>query len=72
MRKRVVILGSTGSIGQSSLKVAGDIPEWMEIVGLAANSNVDAIAAQVAATGVRHVGLADEGCCDQLAAKIGV
>ena len=69
--KRVVILGSTGSIGTSSLKVAGDIPERMEVVGLAANSSVDTIAEQVAATGVRHVALADEGCCDQLAAKLG-
>jgi 1-deoxy-D-xylulose-5-phosphate reductoisomerase len=69
-RKRVVILGSTGSIGTSSLKVAGDIPDRMEVVGLAANSSVDTIAAQVAATGVKHVGLADESCCDQLAKEI--
>ncbi len=38
-RKRVVVLGATGSIGESALKVAHDIPERMEIVGLAANSN---------------------------------
>src|SRR6266702_3222230 len=36
-RKRVVVLGATGSIGESALKVARDIPERMEIVGLAAN-----------------------------------
>jgi len=35
-RKRVVILGATGSIGESALKVARDIPDRMEIVGLAA------------------------------------
>ena len=44
-RKRVVILGATGSIGESSLKVARDIPERMEIVGLAANSNAEKLAA---------------------------
>ena len=44
-RKRVVVLGATGSIGESSLKVARDIPERMEIVGLAANSNVEKLAA---------------------------
>jgi 1-deoxy-D-xylulose-5-phosphate reductoisomerase len=71
MSKRVVILGSTGSIGQSSLKVAGDIPERMQVVGLAANRSVGAIAAQAAATGVRHVGLADDSCCDELAAMLG-
>ena len=44
-RKRVVILGATGSIGESALKVARDIPEQMEIVGLAANSNAQKLAA---------------------------
>ncbi len=39
-KRRVVILGSTGSIGESALKVARDIPERMEIVGLAAGKNV--------------------------------
>src|SRR2546430_14792195 len=43
-RKRVVVLGATGSIGESALKVAGDIPERMEIVGLAANSNAKKLA----------------------------
>ena len=43
-RKRVVLLGATGSIGDSTLKVANDIPERMEIVGIAANSNVAKLA----------------------------
>ncbi|MBA2435147.1 MAG: 1-deoxy-D-xylulose-5-phosphate reductoisomerase [Chthoniobacterales bacterium] len=45
-RKRVVVLGATGSIGESALKVARDIPERMEIVGLAAKSNAKKLAAQ--------------------------
>ena len=44
-RKRVVILGATGSIGESALKVARDLPDRMEIVGLAANSNAEKLAA---------------------------
>ncbi len=40
MRKRVVILGSTGSIGTSALTVARQIPDRMEIVGLAAGTRV--------------------------------
>jgi len=44
-RKRIVVLGATGSIGASALKVARDIPERMEIVGLAANSNAEKLAA---------------------------
>jgi len=46
-RRRTVILGCTGSIGQSSLKVAQDIPERMEIVGLAASRSVEAFVQQV-------------------------
>ncbi|HEV7868346.1 MAG TPA: 1-deoxy-D-xylulose-5-phosphate reductoisomerase [Chthoniobacteraceae bacterium] len=38
-RRRVVVLGATGSIGQSARKVARDIPERMEIVGMSAHSN---------------------------------
>jgi 1-deoxy-D-xylulose-5-phosphate reductoisomerase len=45
-RKRVVVLGATGSIGQSAAKVARDIPERIELVGLAANSNARNLAAQ--------------------------
>jgi 1-deoxy-D-xylulose-5-phosphate reductoisomerase len=44
-RKRIVVLGATGSIGESVLKVARDIPERVEIVGLAANSNTEKLAA---------------------------
>jgi len=44
-RKRVVILGATGSIGESALTVARDIPDRMEIVGLAAKSNAQKLAA---------------------------
>src|SRR5689334_2414972 len=54
-RRRVVILGATGSIGDSALKVAHDIPERMEVVGLAANTNVEKLAA--AANRVRPAAL---------------
>ena len=50
-RKRIVVLGATGSIGESTLKVARDIPERLEIVGLAAQSHVRKLAEQ--ANGVR-------------------
>ena len=45
-RKRVVVLGATGSIGESAQKVARDIPDRMQIVGLAANTNAAKLAAQ--------------------------
>lgn len=42
--KNVVILGATGSIGQSAVKVARDIPEQMRVVGLSAHRNLDKLA----------------------------
>lgn len=43
-KRRIVILGVTGSIGSSALKVAGDIPERVEIVGMSAHRNSQALA----------------------------
>ena len=40
--KRIAILGSTGSIGRSTLSVAESYPDRFQIVTLAAGSNLDA------------------------------
>ncbi len=65
-RKRVVILGATGSIGESALKVARDIPERMEIVGLAANRNAEKLAAAANSARPESVCLVDETKIDIL------
>jgi 1-deoxy-D-xylulose-5-phosphate reductoisomerase len=65
-RKRVVVLGATGSIGDSALKVARDIPERMEIAGLAANSNARKLAAQANAVRPKAVCLVDESKVSEL------
>src|SRR6516165_10137273 len=65
-RKRVVILGATGSIGESALKVARDIPERMEIVGLAAKSNAQKLAAAANEVRPASVCLVDETQIDVL------
>ncbi|MGI8889416.1 MAG: 1-deoxy-D-xylulose-5-phosphate reductoisomerase [Chthoniobacterales bacterium] len=59
-RKRIVILGATGSIGESALKVARDIPERMKIVGLAAKTNARKLAAQANLVRPEAVCLVDE------------
>ena len=69
-RKRVVVLGATGSIGESALKVAHDIPERMEIVGLAANSNAQKLAAQANRVRPQAVCLVDESKIAQLRAAL--
>ena len=45
-KRRVVVLGATGSIGQSAARVADDLPERMAIVGLSAHRNAVGLAAQ--------------------------
>ena len=40
-KRRVVVLGATGSIGESARKVARDLPDRMEIVGMSAHSNAE-------------------------------
>src|SRR5881296_1680744 len=65
-RKRVVILGATGSIGESALKVACDIPERMEIVGLAAKSNAQKLAEAANEVRPESVCLVDETRIDVL------
>jgi 1-deoxy-D-xylulose-5-phosphate reductoisomerase len=58
-KRRVVVLGSTGSVGKSALKVASELPDQIEIIALAAASSIELLAAQACATGVRHVALYD-------------
>jgi len=45
--KRIVILGSTGSIGRSALWVAERFPDRFQVVGLGAGKNIDLLAEQV-------------------------
>ena len=44
--KRVVLLGCTGSIGTSTLKVAEDLPDHLQMVGLGAGSNAELLLKQ--------------------------
>ncbi|HEY0259247.1 MAG TPA: 1-deoxy-D-xylulose-5-phosphate reductoisomerase [Lacisediminihabitans sp.] len=55
--RRVIVLGSTGSIGVQALEVIAANPDSFEIVGLAAGSRRTEIEAQAAAFGVEHVAL---------------
>ncbi|MGU3498156.1 1-deoxy-D-xylulose-5-phosphate reductoisomerase [Mycobacterium sp. C31M] len=59
-RQRVLILGSTGSIGTQALEVIAANPDRFEVVGLAAGGgNADLLARQAAETGVTEVAVAD-------------
>jgi len=69
--KKVVILGSTGSIGTSALKVARDVPEKMEVIGLAAGRNVDALIEQAREFNVREVSINDPSQVETVKAALG-
>ncbi len=68
-RRRIVILGSTGSIGQQAIDVVRRNPDRFEIVGLAAGSNEPELQRQARELGVRDTGLGAEGARD-LAARV--
>ena len=57
--RRVIILGSTGSIGVQALEVIAANRESFEVVGLAAGSQRAAVEAQAAAFGVQHIALGE-------------
>lgn len=64
---RVLLLGSTGSIGTQALEVIAANPDRFEVVGLAARGgNTELLAAQMAATGTRNVAVADPKAAEQL------
>lgn len=46
MRKKIAVLGSTGSIGKNTLDIARHLKEDLEIVALAAKSNIELLEAQ--------------------------
>jgi 1-deoxy-D-xylulose-5-phosphate reductoisomerase len=64
--KRIAILGSTGSIGQSALAVVDAHADRLQVIGLAAGENVDLLAAQVARYRPRLVAMASGDALDRL------
>ncbi|HKH79500.1 MAG TPA: 1-deoxy-D-xylulose-5-phosphate reductoisomerase [Solirubrobacteraceae bacterium] len=58
--RRLLILGSTGSIGTQALDVCAHSEGQFEIVGLSAERSWEALVEQARATGVRRIALADE------------
>ena len=66
-RTRVLLLGSTGSIGTQALEVIAANPDRFEGVGLAAGgNNVELLAEQIRATGVTDVAVADPAAASAL------
>ncbi|MGH9572605.1 MAG: 1-deoxy-D-xylulose-5-phosphate reductoisomerase [Candidatus Acidiferrales bacterium] len=68
--KRISILGSTGSIGRQCLDVIESLPGRFEVVALAAGSNIDLVAGQIARHRPAVVSVSTEEAARQLCAKL--
>ena len=67
--KRIVVLGSTGSIGTQTVDVVRQHSDELEIVGLAVNTRVGDMLAQARAHNVRNLAVGDERLADQAIAS---
>jgi 1-deoxy-D-xylulose-5-phosphate reductoisomerase len=68
--KNVVLLGCTGSIGTSTLKVVEDLPDQLRLVGLAAGGNADLLAEQALRHRPLRVFIQDASRAATLAARL--
>jgi 1-deoxy-D-xylulose-5-phosphate reductoisomerase len=69
-KRRVILLGATGSIGTSAIKVAESIPERMEIVGMSAHRNAELLARAANRTRPSAVCLVEESQLPVLRSKL--
>ncbi|MFZ0759884.1 MAG: 1-deoxy-D-xylulose-5-phosphate reductoisomerase [Candidatus Sulfotelmatobacter sp.] len=68
--RRIAILGSTGSIGRSTMSVVESYPDRFEIVALAAGANLEAVFEQARCWRPRLVSIAAEPDADVLRARL--
>jgi 1-deoxy-D-xylulose-5-phosphate reductoisomerase len=68
--KRIAVLGSTGSIGRSSLSVAESFPERFQIVTLAAGRNLELAFEQVQRWRPRVISVAAESHAENLKSRL--
>lgn len=66
MKRKIVLLGSTGSIGTQTLDVVRNNNTELEVVGLAANRSVDAVEKQVREFKPKYVCMFDENAAKDM------
>ena len=69
--KNVVLLGSTGSIGTSTLKVAEDLPDRIRLLALAAGNNAELLAQQTLRHRPAAISIADPAKARELQSALG-
>ncbi len=70
MGRKIVLLGSTGSIGTQTLDVVRANPDELKVVGIAANRSVDMVEKQVREFQPKYVAMFDEKAAEELRVKI--
>ncbi len=70
MKKKLIILGATGSIGQSTLDVVRHQPDRFEIVALVGNQNLDQLTADAKEFNPQFVVTADDTKLDDLKSRL--
>jgi 1-deoxy-D-xylulose-5-phosphate reductoisomerase len=69
--KKVVLLGSTGSIGTSTIKVVDDLPDQIQLIGLAAGNNLELLLEQTRKHQPGHVSIHDPAKAAELRNTLG-
>lgn len=70
MNRKIILLGSTGSIGTQTLDVVRNNKEELSVVGLAANRNVDLIEKQIREFEPRLAAMFDEDAANELKVRV--
>ena len=70
MRRRIALLGATGSIGKSTLDLVERSPDRFEVVAVTAATNVEALADSARRTGAAFAVIADEKLLPELQARL--
>ncbi len=66
MKKRITILGSTGSIGKNALKVIDSLGSDYDLVAISAHKNVKLLAEQIHKYKPAYAAIADPSCYEEL------
>jgi 1-deoxy-D-xylulose-5-phosphate reductoisomerase len=69
--RRLAVLGSTGSIGTSTLEVVGAHPDRFQVTALAARANLDLLVEQIRRHAPRFVSVATEASARELRQRLG-
>ena len=68
--KKVILLGSSGSIGESTCKVARALPEKMKLVGLAVAKSTDRMLEQAKEFGVKALAVSDPQAAEKVKSRL--